>query len=261
MKFISYLSLTAACLAQVSSAYSADADLISLIKEARHASAIVVYLEPSAMPPHATDVERRTLKPISAFGGVFDGEVTFRVETQNETRLWTKEPLLSPQAASELFDKVASSLKSELGQGWTVANIPNYGDASDVKSTAVLWFIGTEVILLHLERYPWRGGIGVVRCSGESWHNSMGADESNFWTQTLSSIANEESRADTQAKQAPGKAINAPITTHSPSRSAPEVKPALSPGDGPASSTPWSIIVALIMAVISLLWLLVKRRN
>ena len=152
MKFISYLSLAAACLVHVSSAYSADADLVGLIKEARRASAMEPYLEQITVTPQTKDDQRRALKPISAFGGVFDGEVAFKAETQSELRLWTKEPLLSPEAASELFDKMARSLKSELGQGRTVANVPNYGDAAEVKSTAVLWLIGTDIVFLHLER-------------------------------------------------------------------------------------------------------------
>lgn len=261
MKLIFYFLSVAACLAQVSSAYSADADLIGLIKEVRQASAIATHLEPSPVPSGTTDDQRRTLKPISAFGGIFDGEVSFRAGTQNEIRMWTREALLSPQAALELFHKIASSLKSELGRGRTVANIPNYGDASDVKSTAVLWLIETDIILLHLDQYPRRGGIGLVRCSGEAWRSSMGADESDFWVQTLESKTGDESRPETQAQQVPGKSVNAPITTHSEASSAPEAKPALPPTEEPTSSMPWSIIVILIVVATGLLWLLLKGRK
>lgn len=41
----------------------------------------------------------------------------------------------------------------------------------------------------------------------------------------------------------------------------PEAKPASPPSEEPTSSTPWSIIVVLIVAAIGLLWLLVKKRN
>lgn len=261
MNLITYFSLAIASLVQLSSAYSADADFIGLIKEVRQASAIANYLEPSPVPSGIADGQRRMLKPISAFGGIFDGEVSFRAGTQNEIRMWTREALLSPQDALELFHKIASSLKSELGQGRTVANIPNYGDASDVKSTAVLWFIGTDVVLLHLDQYPRRGGIGLVRCSGDAWRSSMGADESDFWVQTLDSKTGNESRPETQAQQVPGKGVNAPITTHSEASSASEAKPAPPPSKEPTSSTPWSIIVVLIVAALGLLWLLVKKRK
>lgn len=42
----------------------------------------------------------------------------------------------------------------------------------------------------------------------------------------------------------------------------PEAKPALSPpSEEPASSTPWSIVVVLIVAALGLLWLVLKRRS
>lgn len=40
-----------------------------------------------------------------------------------------------------------------------------------------------------------------------------------------------------------------------------EAKPAPTPNEEPASSTPWSIIVVLILAALGLLWLLVKKRK
>lgn len=261
MKSISYLSLAAACLAHVSSAYSADADLIGLIKEARQESAMVTLLESSLVPSRTPDGQRRTLKPIGAFGDIFEGEVAFKGGTQIELLLWTQKPSLSPQAALALFDKMASSLKSELGQGRIVANIPNYGDASDVKSTAVLWLIETDIILLQLNRYPSRGGIEVVRRSNEAWRSSMGADESDFWVETLDPKTTDESRPETQAQQTSSKSINAPITPHSPSKNVPEIKPASSPSEKPTSTTSWSIIVVLIVAATGLLWLRVKNRK
>lgn len=51
-----------------------------------------------------------------------------------------------------------------------------------------------------------------------------------------------------------------PINEPAPKK-APEAKPASTPSDEPASSTPWSIIVVLIVAAIGLLWLLVKNRK
>jgi hypothetical protein len=45
-------------------------------------------------------------------------------------------------------------------------------------------------------------------------------------------------------------------------KKAPEAKPSLTtPSEEPASSTPWSIIVVLIVAAIGLLWLLLKKRK
>jgi LPXTG-motif cell wall-anchored protein len=261
MMFISYILLTAALLAQVSSASGADAELIGLIKEARQASAMVAYLEPSVLPPRTGDVQRRALKPIRAFGGIFEGEAAFSEGRQNELLLWIKEPSISPRTALEVFDKIASSLKSELGQGRIVANIPNYGDAADVKSTAVLWLVGTDIVLLRLDLYPSRGGIEVARRHSEGWRNSMGADESDFWVRTLNSGANDESGEDTEAQQVPSKTTNSPITNHLSPKNGPRVKPLSTPIEETASSPPWSIIIGLIVAALGLLWFRIKRRS
>ncbi|MFM2166860.1 MAG: hypothetical protein RIS79_1231 [Verrucomicrobiota bacterium] len=46
-----------------------------------------------------------------------------------------------------------------------------------------------------------------------------------------------------------------------PSKKAPEAKPASTPSEEPTSSTPWSVIVILIVAATGLLWLLLKGRK
>lgn len=55
------------------------------------------------------------------------------------------------------------------------------------------------------------------------------------------------------------------IDTQSPSKTTasttPEPKPTSTPSDEPASSTPWSLIVVLIVAACGLLWLQVKNRK
>jgi hypothetical protein len=51
------------------------------------------------------------------------------------------------------------------------------------------------------------------------------------------------------------------MTQPSPQKKASESKPAPAPSEVPTSSTPWSIIVVLIVAAIGLLWLLVKKRK
>lgn len=54
----------------------------------------------------------------------------------------------------------------------------------------------------------------------------------------------------------------APPIVHPPTQKAPEAKPTVAtPREEPTSSTPWSIIVALIVAALGLLWLLLKRRS
>jgi hypothetical protein len=57
--------------------------------------------------------------------------------------------------------------------------------------------------------------------------------------------------------------VNPPPSVQSPApKQAPEAKPtAPTPSEEPTSSTPWSIIVVLIVAATGLLWLLVKNRK
>lgn len=52
-----------------------------------------------------------------------------------------------------------------------------------------------------------------------------------------------------------------PVVQPPAPKKSPEAKPAPTPSEEPTSSTPWSIIVILIVAALSLLWLLVKNRK
>ena len=52
-----------------------------------------------------------------------------------------------------------------------------------------------------------------------------------------------------------------PVVQPPAPKKTPEAKPAPTPSEEPTSSTPWSIIVVLIVAVIGLLWLLLKGRK
>jgi hypothetical protein len=54
---------------------------------------------------------------------------------------------------------------------------------------------------------------------------------------------------------------NAPASLPPAEVKVPEAKLAPTPSDEPTSSTPWSIIIALILAATSLMWLLLKRRS
>jgi hypothetical protein len=52
-----------------------------------------------------------------------------------------------------------------------------------------------------------------------------------------------------------------PIVQTSAPKKAPEAKPSSTPSEEPTSSTPWSIIVVLIVSALGLLWLVLKRRS
>ncbi len=187
MKIRCYYLVSVAFFFLTYTALSADADLVTLLKGGQQSSEISKYLEPGPMPSQPKDEHSRTLRAVIAFGHVFEGEVTFKVDAQAKLLMWTQDPSIPPQAGVELFEKIARVLKSQYGPGKNIASIPNYGDASDVKSTAVLWLLETDIVLLKLEQYPSRAGISIVKRSSESWRSSMGADESEFWAQTLDS--------------------------------------------------------------------------
>lgn len=180
----------AACLAWltlVGQSRGGDAELLEIIKEAPLPSKMLKIDETGPVSPNASEDQNRTLKPIRAFGSSFAARLTFKGTVQDKLALWTDDPAMAPQTGLPLFEKMATAFKSEFGQGKVIASIPNHGDASDVKSTAVLWFIGPDIVLLQLDQYPSRAGIKVVRSSRESWRSGMGADESDFWEQTLGS--------------------------------------------------------------------------
>jgi hypothetical protein len=63
------------------------------------------------------------------------------------------------------------------------------------------------------------------------------------------------------AKKDPAPTNTPPLVQPPAPKKVPEAKPALTPSEETTSSTPWSIIVVLIVAAIGLLWLLLKRRS
>ncbi len=64
----------------------------------------------------------------------------------------------------------------------------------------------------------------------------------------------------TSAASSPAKPLP-PSVKPSPVPKVPEAKPAPTPGEEPTSSTPWSVVAVLIIAVIGLLWLVLKKRK
>lgn len=261
MKITPYLSLAAVFLIIASKACSADADLVGLIKGGQQSSAILKYLEPNSAPSQATDEHFWSLKRIIAFGGAFEGELSFNGDVQAKLLMWTQDPSITPQAGVEVFEKMVSALRREFGQGKVIASIPNYGDASDVKSTAVLWPIETDIVLLQLDRYPSRAGINVMRQSSESWRSSMGADESDFWAQTLDPKTDVETPPDIEWQHAPSIG-SAPVLFQSETKREPNEETPPSVGSGaPTLTTPLSIIAVLTVAAIGLQWLRVKKRK
>jgi hypothetical protein len=188
MKAEFYFFPFAACMAMLTllgQSHGGDAELLEIIKKGQPSSTVWKIFETGPESSNSTGEQGRTLKPVSAFGSSFAARLTFKGTVQDKLAMWTDDPSMAPQAGLQLFEKMVTAFNRALGQGKVIAHIPNHGDASEVKSTAVLWFMGPDIVLLQLDQYPSRAGIKVVRSSRESWRGGMGADESEFWERTL----------------------------------------------------------------------------
>lgn len=265
MKSVLYLLLAVICLVLSCDAANADENLIDLIKQKQEPMALQPYLEPSSVDAMTSAEARHKLKPINAFGSIFTGEVVLKNAVPDQILVWTHDPSISPSAGLDLFEALTDALERELGVSRRIHEIPNYGDGSDVKSSAILWFIGSDIILLKLDRYSSRSGISIVRQSSESWRSGMGADESTFWSQTLDSKAGQhlepQSGSIDSGRGSPSGLFQETTSLTPSPKKTPSAKPAPTPSKEPTSSTPWGIIVVLIVAALGLLWLLLKRRS
>ena len=162
-------------------AANADENLLDLINQKQEPLTLQPYLEPGSVDAMTTAEARHKLKPINAFGSIFTGEAVLKNAVPDQILVWTHDPSISPGAGLDLFEALTDALERELGVSRRIHEIPNYGDGSDVKSSAILWIIGSDIILLKLDRYSSRSGISIVRQSSESWRSGMGADELR-WT-------------------------------------------------------------------------------
>jgi hypothetical protein len=85
---------------------------------------------------------------------------------------------------------------------------------------------------------------------------------SELFSATLKEVKSPlQSTVQLATNQLPPKEPALPIVQPSAPAKAPSPSPTSAPSDEPASSTPWSIIVVLIVAAGGLLWLLLKRRS
>ena len=95
---------------------------------------------------------------------------------------------------------------------------------------------------------------------------AMIADNPSKWINRFSSSKSDGAASSepikNDARTAPHQAAaHENVVQPSSPKKTPEAKPAPTPSEEPDSSTPWSIIVVLIVAGLGLLWLLLKRRS
>lgn len=164
---------------------SAEETLLELFTQQQTPTGLQKYLEHSFAEIKTTPDGNYMVTPFGALGNDFAGEIVLKNGVPDRIAIWTREPSISPTAGLELFEGLAGILERELGESKRIHDIPNYGDGSNPKSSAFLWFIDSEMIMLQLVRYSSRSRVSIVRKSSESWRGRMGADESIFWHQTL----------------------------------------------------------------------------
>lgn len=259
-----HLVLAAVILAKGLS-YGSDDDLVKLMTTSLNGAGVGAYLEPSSPLP-GSDESRRKLKQIEAFGIRFSGQAAFKETSLQSVTLWCDEAQLAPDAALKLFSQVSSALRPRIGEGKLINDVPSFEDAVDPKKQVMLWPDGSEMIVLSVNAYPTRAGLSLQRIGRSLWREEMGADQGVFWDRTLKAIGMVASPPSIeQSSKKPPSAnsqTTSPPVAHLPApKQAPEAKSAgSSPSEEPAS-TPWSIIVVLIVAATGLLWLAVKNRK
>jgi hypothetical protein len=213
MRIAFYIFLNAVLLGFSYKAVGSDSDLLSSISADRQDLAIVEYLEPGEPSAEAAATYSRPMKPVNAFGTVFSGDVGFKEGFRDRIAIWTHDPLMRPHDAVQIFRKLTGALEGEFGEGEVIDNIPNYGDGSEVKSSASLWFLRDEIVVLRLDQYSSRGGISLVRENSESWRNSMGADESVFWSKALDEKSEPQRQPESSKEHSPKWVTNEPLPT------------------------------------------------
>lgn len=260
-----FVSWFLACLTVLRPLFASDAELLNIFAGPARAAAVTRYLEP--LPEGVgTGTTRRSLSSVQAFGASFSGEAFFESSNLKTTQFWCDDQKMTPAFASNLFGQLSSALRERLGQGKSVQDVPNYGDASDVKTQIMLWTEGDDVILLSMDTYPKRAGVTVIRQSRATWQAGMGADEGMYWHKTL-----EKGGESTVpiTPDAPKSAVTSPSPSTDPYL--PDVTtpthPKLSesnsssPSENRAFSTPWSLMVVIVVAAAGLFWLAIKKRK
>lgn len=260
--------VSTAILCTLGASYGSENDLVNLIATSLKGAGISAHLEPSSSL-QGSDASRRKLKQIEAFGIKFSGQAAFKETSLQSVTLWCDETHLAPDAALRLFSQMSDTLRPRIGEGKLIKDVPSFEDAFDPKKQVMLWTDGSEMIVLSVDAYPTRAGLSLQRVSRSTWLEEMGADQGEFWDKTLKATGMATSPPSieqpaaqplsTKAQTTP--APKPPSVVQPPTPKAPEAKPTSTSSEEPASSTPLSIIMVLIVALTGLLWLLLKRRS
>jgi hypothetical protein len=213
----------------------------------------------------------QSLKKLFAFGVTFSGRAKLADDEFNTVSYWSDESKLKSAVAEATFNAIASKLQQRHGPAKT-ADVPNYEDASASVTHVLRWHVVDEVILLYVHiRSPY-ANLGLVRIKQAAWLADMGAGEREFWEKTLKAsgptTATSPPSIEQPSTQPPSSQVAPPAIGEnkvppmaSPSAPEPsETKPGAT-SEEKVSSTSLLVWGVIVMAVIGLVWLLLKRRN
>lgn len=150
------------------------------------------YLDQPIVTDSLGSAEQK-LKKLSAYGLTFSGRATLEKNELNSVSYWSDESDLDPALAEATRKAIALELGQQHGPA-KIVEVPNYGDASEVRTQVMRWEKADELILLTIQTYPTRSSIYLKRVKRTHWLAEMGADEGQFWQATLQREAEEPKR-------------------------------------------------------------------
>jgi len=261
--FLLVASTTIICTLDVS--FGSESDLVDLMSTSLKGAGISARLEPSSSLPD-NDGSRQKIKQIEAFGINFSGQAAFKETSLQSVSLWCDDSRLAPDAAFKAFSQIADALHPRIGNGKLIKDVPSFEDATDPKKQVMLWTDKNEIIVLSMDTYPIRAGLSLQRNNLQEWLAEMGADQGEFWNKTLKAngvdtppLSIDSPSSKSQSSQAPD-GVSKPVTQPSKSEKTAKAKPTPRSNEF-TSSTPWFVVAALIVVVISLMVLLLKWRK
>jgi hypothetical protein len=191
-----------------------------------------------------------------AFGIMVDGFLASRDAPLNVFKSSPKQQGLDQLVRSSIFESLVSIANPKR------ATEANFSDASAAKLLEELSNSLRNTELQEIQRDQIARAIDRVKAFqanpppylSPKWREAAAQLQSAFnkWAKTPQQSATQQ----TEPNEKPS------VIVQPPAPRTPEAKPTVpTPSEEPTSSTPWSIIIVLIVAAIGLLWLLVKKRK
>lgn len=168
--------------------YATDIELVKLFSQVQTFEDISPFLDDTADRNEIDASSSLVAKPLQVSGQLFNGRVIADNQSVKSITLWTAAERLPPEDARKIFTSLSKKFASSMGESALVENIPNYGDASEVRMDAHLWKRNGDIIVLNITEYANRADVSITRKNQEEWLKSMGADSGEFWNTTLETL-------------------------------------------------------------------------